>query len=607
MVKRQLVTTALEATWPTDGQPILFLGEWCKLFDRRHVWESLNHVVAPYHWNDRSKLFQDYTSLQVVYEEALQALAQQLNQQHRVDYSLRYWRIFIGPWLGYFIQMVFDRWFMIKTVIDTEAISNVRVLQRQRGQGVPNDMSDFIAMFVGDHWNEMIYGQILQFMSVPLTVIETPQVYEQLDYNNQTKTTKLRSYLKKSIALIAYLLSSVLTRSDDYFFIASYLVRQQDFLLQLKLGQIPKLWYSSTLPRFDYCDAQRDWLLALPESRIRADWHPFCHLISLLVPQHIPTAYLEGYRNLTEKANELHWPRSPKAIFTSNSYSSDDLFKTWAAEKVENGAPLIIGQHGGNYGMALWSFHESHEIAISDQYLTWGWTEPRQNKLIPVGNLKGFDSPAIKPNKSGKALLVEMVLPRYSYHMYSVPVSAGQWQEYFHDQVRFVKALPDVLRKDLLIRLYSHDWKAGQVSRWQKQFPDMELDLGTRPMKELLHQTRLYISTYNATTYLESLSLNFPTLIFWNPLHWELRDGVQPYFDLLKEAGIFHEAPESAAQQMAIIWDDIDAWWYDPKTQKAREVFCDRYAHIPARPLESLAQLFRGIAEKTGSVKTLTY
>jgi putative transferase (TIGR04331 family) len=596
-MSRHLVTTALEATWPTDGQPILFLGEWCKLFDRRYVWENLNYVVAPYHWDDRTKLLQDHTSLQVVYEEVLQALAQQLNQQHGVDYSLRYWRIFVGPWLGYFIQMVFDRWFMINTVIDTEEISDIWVTQRQLGQDVPNDMEDFVAMFVGDHWNEMIYGQILQFMSVPVTVIEAPQVCEQSDSNKQRKAIKLRRYFKKSIASIVYLASSIFTRSDDYFFITSYLKFQQELLLQLKLEQIPKLWPLLALPRFDYCQAQRNWLLALPQSRIRADWHSFCQLISLLVPQHIPTAYLEGYRDLTQRVSQFPWPHRPKAIFTSNSYGSDDLFKVWAAEKVDKGTPLIIGQHGGNYGMAKWGFTEDHQIAVSDQFLTWGWTEPQQNKLIPIGNLKGFGRAVIKPNKSGKALLVEMVLPRYSYHMYSAPVSAGQWQDYFHDQVSFVKCLPEARRRDLLVRLYPKDWGLGQVSRWRSQFPDIELDLGTRPMEKLLRKTRLYISTYNATTYLESLSLNFPTLIFWNPSHWEFRDGVQPYFDLLKEVGIFHEASESAAQQMVKVWDDIDAWWYDPKTQKAREIFCDRYARIPAKPVEILTQFFRSIGE----------
>ena len=32
-----LVTTALEDTWGTDEE-ILFLGEWCKLYDRKSMW-----------------------------------------------------------------------------------------------------------------------------------------------------------------------------------------------------------------------------------------------------------------------------------------------------------------------------------------------------------------------------------------------------------------------------------------------------------------------------------------------------------------------------------------------------------------------------------------
>ena len=45
-----------------------------------------------------------------------------------------------------------------------------------------------------------------------------------------------------------------------------------------------------------------------------------------MIPFHIPTAYLEGYQMLTEKAYYLSWPSRPKAIFTSNAYSADEAF-----------------------------------------------------------------------------------------------------------------------------------------------------------------------------------------------------------------------------------------------------------------------------------------
>ena len=46
--KRYLITTADERTWKFD-RPVIFLGEWCRLYDRKHVWESMDAVVAePY-------------------------------------------------------------------------------------------------------------------------------------------------------------------------------------------------------------------------------------------------------------------------------------------------------------------------------------------------------------------------------------------------------------------------------------------------------------------------------------------------------------------------------------------------------------------------------
>lgn len=36
---RYLITTADERTWKFD-RPVLFLGEWCRLYDRRHVWQQ---------------------------------------------------------------------------------------------------------------------------------------------------------------------------------------------------------------------------------------------------------------------------------------------------------------------------------------------------------------------------------------------------------------------------------------------------------------------------------------------------------------------------------------------------------------------------------------
>ena len=75
MVKRFLVTTALEETWPNDPEtPVLFLGEWCRIYSRRERWSKMNAEVLPYHWNDSHKLYNDYKYLSDFYEITLQDL-----------------------------------------------------------------------------------------------------------------------------------------------------------------------------------------------------------------------------------------------------------------------------------------------------------------------------------------------------------------------------------------------------------------------------------------------------------------------------------------------------------------------------------------------------
>jgi len=49
-----LVTTALEDTWPPENHPVLFLGEWCRLYSRKFIWKELDAEILQYPWDDRN-------------------------------------------------------------------------------------------------------------------------------------------------------------------------------------------------------------------------------------------------------------------------------------------------------------------------------------------------------------------------------------------------------------------------------------------------------------------------------------------------------------------------------------------------------------------------
>jgi len=573
--KRFLITTADEHTWQTDC-PVLFLGEWCRLYNRKAAWQNLDAEVAPYHWDDREKLYQDYLYLQALYEELLQELSAQLNLLHGVEHSLRYWRILVGPWLGYFVQVLFDRWAMLEQAVKGYSIAGVKILDVAPESLIPNDMDHFQALFVDDAWNEMIYGQLLQnWTAVPVTKIRIFVV--------QTLTPPaltLTRWLKRKMAHAASIVSRWFVREDEAFFIATYLPLKLDWELQWRLGQIPKLWRAFLSPKAAVVWEKRQWKMG------QAGANGFAAIARAMIPKHIPVSYLEGYSALQSLCRSLPWPRKPHLIFTSNSYISDDVFKAWAAEKIDAGTPFVGGQHGGVFGVARWLFEEDHQVAISDSWLSWGWEDENIPQVKPVGNLKMVGR-NLSWNQKGGALMVEMSLPRYSYFMCSVPV-ASQWLGYFEDQCRFVAALPQALHEQVLVRLYSHDRGWCQKQRWHDHFPQIRLDDGIASITKLIEKSRLYISTYNSTTFLESLAMNIPTIMFWTPNHWELRDSAIPYFTELKKVGIFHDSPESAACQMVRVWDDVAGWWNQPEVQEARLYFCERFTRIPENPVRIL-------------------
>ena len=91
------------------------------------------------------------------------------------------------------------------------------------------------------------------------------------------------------------------------------------------------------------------------------------------------------------------------------------------------------------------------------------------------------------------------------------------------------------------------------------------------------------VKIYNATFFLEALHMNIPTIVFWNPDHWELRDQAKPYFQHLLDAKILFYQPREAALHLNKIANNIDEWWDSPEVIKARKMFTDHFCrHNPS-------------------------
>lgn len=588
VAKRTLVTTALESTWP-EKSPILFLGSWCCSFSRKEYISSLNFDIAHYHWDDRNKLAKDYKNLELIYEFYLEYFSKKLNKIHNQSYSRRYWRILIGPWLYTCIQVLYDRWYMLYSTINKSESFNIFSLDKEFSDLICDDLDAFNASIEKDEWNEVLYSMIVKnFFSKQVTIKTITQkkpTTQKINFKrDKTKFTNKGKNLKSLIKLFLNTLSSFFVRRSDVFIIAPHMSYYKQFLLNIKLRQFPALWFRKS-KKID-CD-QKPILRNNIKTSSPGIYEDFEDVLDFMLFKLIPKSYLEGFNVLKKLTKSQGWPKSPRYIFTSNAYSSDEIFKCWAGEKVENGSKLIIGQHGGNFGMTPMATHEAHQIKISDKWLSWGWNDTSEDKIISVGN---FKSKIKKSNKrsDGNALLVSMTLPKYSYYLYSVPI-AGQVASYFEDQLSFADALPEYIKKKLTIRTYPQDREWDQIARWQNRFGNISFDNSNNSLIKSLASSRIFIGTYNATTYIETFSVNMPTILFWNPNHWEINTNSMDYFSKLVDVNILHYSPESAAAHLENIWTEIDDWWFSDDVQKVVNDFTYRYSKENRNIVDSIA------------------
>jgi putative transferase (TIGR04331 family) len=571
MSKRVLITTADERSW-VNNEPVLFLGEWCKRLSHKNRWQQLNSVTASYHWDDRNQLFQDYQYLQVVYEKVLVTLAQTLNHLHGVNRTVRYWRIILGPWLGYIVQILYDRYQMIKIAISNYGVSNTIIFDLDPKDMIIQDMSEFASFFISDIWNHWLYGEIIkEEKSINITT-------QKITSHSHSKKEKKGSNSGIKVIIKTFLrtcfnkFSSSLTKID-YFFIHSTISKQ--WRLEISLGQGPTFWKSPRIQHFEVDLHKRDEI----NLEMQVD-NEFESLLLKIIPQQIPASYLEGYSALVKSTEKISWPKKPKVIFTASAHNSNDFFKIWAADKVESGTKLVINQHGGNFGVGKWNFHEDHEMLIADRYFSWGWGSKKYDVVKPMpSRLLSSKANSLTPNPKGKMLLVLASAPRYSYWMYSLPI-ASQFIRYIDDQIKFVQSLSEEIQKQLKVRFYMHDYGWDQLLRYKSILDKVETDLPSskQSITKSINESRLYVATYNATTFLETLAANFPTIIFWNPEFWEIREDAMADFDRLREVGILHDSPESAARKVESIWCEVENWWSQPELQEVVSNFCEKYA-----------------------------
>jgi len=588
--KRYLITTEDENTWKFD-QPVIFLGEWCRLYDRKHIWKNMDAIVSKPYGLEVINKDKDLIKVNFLREKILAELCEILNENFNTNHSERFWQIILGPWLKYILQLLLNRTYTLKQCLELYEISGTTLYNSDYCSLSTPDLRSSFDYFNNEKWNNILNGKILNLIDnnkIPIHYINDKEIkyfFQNLESKTSNNNSQSKINLKNYFFKIYKKIKRKLVKDHDAFLISTYLSTNQLIKLELSLGQYPQLWKRLEIN----INARTNKLLRekLTKKFLKKSEDDLENVIRNLLFELFPICYLEGFYELKKIVDKLPWPKSPKFIFTSNNFNTDEVFKLWTARKVESGTKYYIGQHGNNYFTFRYDYPRPEE-QTADKFLTWGW-KSESSKYIPMFNFKTTGEKISYNNKGGLLLIEKPQSARVkTWDVHS------EFHNYFEDQKKFISELTTEPKKKLTIRLskLNSNIKLNEASRWFDFDKSIKIDDGRTNIKNLIAESRLIIHTYDTSGMLENFSHNIPTLIFWQKGFDHLRESVKSDYQNLVDNGIVHLSAQSIANKVNEIWNDVDKWWFKQNIQNVRKNFCENYSKNCKNPTKTLISFF---------------
>ena len=164
-MKRFLITTADERSWKFD-QSALFLGEWCRLYERKHLWEQMDATVARPYGLESDLKHRNLEYVQSLIDQLLNELAVALNRIHGTAHDSRYWNIVIGHWLRRYVAVIFNRYHALLQALNENEVSGSIIFEAPEYILATQDWISLVWAIADPMWNHVLYSSILKFLGV---------------------------------------------------------------------------------------------------------------------------------------------------------------------------------------------------------------------------------------------------------------------------------------------------------------------------------------------------------------------------------------------------------------------------------------------------------
>jgi len=343
------------------------------------------------------------------------------------------------------------------------------------------------------------------------------------------------------------------------YILASYLPKKYELLLNFLNFQFPtfKIEHKGPFEEAELNIKRRTMLIG-QSLNLNCE---FNRIVRKILPHLVPSVFLENYNVTRDHFINQTYPKQPTFIFTSNAYDSDDYFKIYAAEKVENGTKYYIGQHGNFFNTPLLEASLAiPELHFSDKYLTWGNIVPAHKNMVTVFPFTLLGQKKAQCNKNIPVNNVIIIMEPKKLNRYTWDV-VRQYNVYLERLLEFHDRTLD-LNMNFILRPHNTFWSDETLVKWAKEnLHNFSIEPPSKKKSYDYHQNTLLLFTYDSTGITEALALGKPVIAFWEPNHHIVYSKLEEMYGELYKNNIFFKNPIEVVEYLRKLKDkpfDLD-------------------------------------------------
>lgn len=508
--------------------------------DRNNIAKDIFH--------EREEFEKAIKNCKELYEKYLRLLAKRLNDYHKIEVSLDFWKISFGYWLFRHICVVYEKYAYLSQ-LDINKTS-IKLLDK-KSFNTPYDSIEYLELFGHDIGVQQLVSEYYNLFSSE-TFESIIKSYKPInsDFIPKPKNSKkairikLPNIIKEIIFTVLQPKIVLLFTYYDSKYLKGILKRTKGKLFPIDLPKVEREISESNIEiRKSIFSFNSD--------------NSFEQYLNNSFIHGLPSIFLENFKSHYDQ----YWEHVNKSKFKkilSEGWFGRNNVSIYCAIANELGREVIFQEHASSCSLVNHSFKWFY-LTFKNTLITTGWGESSKY-VIAGGFLAKRPQPYNFNNEANSILYVSQsatpFLLEFSWHPYNL-----NFVNTLHATQKIIELIPDELLKNFKYRPRK-DITLWNTSDTLKLKEHDKIKIDNEAFHDSILKSRIVILDHFSTVITELILSGVPFLILINP-HTEISDQAKSAINRLVKLEVVHYKPESLVKKLLEVYDETEIWWHN--------------------------------------------